>query len=509
MVSLTRIAVLALLLSHPLRSASAECFEIDLVDSVTGRGVPLVELETVDHVRYITDSGGRVALCETGYLGQTVFFYVRSHGYEFPKDGFGIAGARIQVLPGRKETLKIVCQNIAERLYRNTGQGIYRDTILLSQKAPISQPLVNAQVAGQDSIQRALYNGKIYWFWGDTLRVSYPLGNFRMSGAVSELPSQGGLDPVMGVDLRYFSDAEGFARGMFPLEPKGDLIWADGFMVLPDGSGRDRMIAHYLRLKGLGQSLGSGLAIYNDAKEQFEQLATLDLKEQWRFPHGHPISITNAGSRYFYFGAAFPTVRVRASTNDVLSSSAYEAFTCLADGTTPEKPLVHRDPTGRLIYRWTKEASPATPTEEKKLIAAGLIRAEEAHFQPVDVQNGSVIQIHAGTVAWNPWRERWILIAVQQGGTSMLGEVWYSEAEELTGPWRKARKIVTHDQYSFYNPAHHPFFDQDGGRIIYFEGTYTADFSGNTCPTPRYNYNQVMYRLDLSDPRLKPVVEEK
>ena len=49
---------------------------------------------------------------------------------------------------------------------------------------------------------------------------------------------------------------------------------------------------------------------------------------------------------------------------------------------------------------------------------------------------------------------------------------------------------------------HQPYFDQDGGRTIYFEGTYTHTFSGNSDQTPRYDYNQIMYRLDLADPRL-------
>ena len=66
-----------------------------------------------------------------------------------------------------------------------------------------------------------------------------------------------------------------------------------------------------------------------------------------------------------------------------------------------------------------------------------------------------------------------------------------------------ARKIVTHDKYSFYNPKQHPMFDADQGRTIFFEGTYTNMFSGNPDRTPRYNYNQVMYKLDLSDPQLK------
>jgi len=50
---------------------------------------------------------------------------------------------------------------------------------------------------------------------------------------------------------------------------------------------------------------------------------------------------------------------------------------------------------------------------------------------------------------------------------------------------------------------HHSYFDAEGGRIIYFEGTYTHTFSGNPVPTPRYDYNQIMYRLDLADERLR------
>jgi hypothetical protein len=100
------------------------------------------------------------------------------------------------------------------------------------------------------------------------------------------------------------------------------------------------------------------------------------------------------------------------------------------------------------------------------------------------------------------------MIGLQGEGSSFLGEVWYAEAKQPTGPWRAAKKIVTHIKYSFYNPAHHPFFDQEGGKLIYFEGTYATTFSGAEVGTPRYEYNQIMYRLDLSDPRLKPVQSE-
>src|SRR4051812_3156207 len=38
--------------------------EIRVIDSATGRGVPLVELETVNGVKFVTDNAGRVAFQE-------------------------------------------------------------------------------------------------------------------------------------------------------------------------------------------------------------------------------------------------------------------------------------------------------------------------------------------------------------------------------------------------------------------------------------------------------------
>ena len=95
------------------------------------------------------------------------------------------------------------------------------------------------------------------------------------------------------------------------------------------------------------------------------------------------------------------------------------------------------------------------------------------------------------------------MIGVQQYGSSFLGEVWYAGSDRVVGPWTDARKIATHHKYSFYNPKQHPFFDKHGGRVVFFEGTYATTFSGNGQPTPRYNYNQVMYKLDLSHPELR------
>ena len=86
-------------------------------------------------------------------------------------------------------------------------------------------------------------------------------------------------------------------------------------------------------------------------------------------------------------------------------------------------------------------------------------------------------------------------------------EVCHCHHSQPEGPYSKAVKIVHHDQYNFYNVATHTFFDQEGGRVIYLEGTYTDSFSGATEKTPRYNYNQVMYRVRLDDSRLRGAQE--
>ena len=164
-------------------------------------------------------------------MDQTVFFHVKSDGYEFAKDAFGIQGKALPIKAGGKATLRIKRLNIAERLYRITGGDIYRDSVLLGEKPPPQMPLLNGLVFGSDSVENAVHHSKIYWFWGDTNKPAYPLGLFDVPGATSLLPDSGGLDPAKGIDLHYFTDDKGFARAMAKMEGKGPT-WIDGLVVV-------------------------------------------------------------------------------------------------------------------------------------------------------------------------------------------------------------------------------------------------------------------------------------
>ena len=497
---------------------STRYFKIVVADQQTGRGVPLVELETVNNIRYVTDSNGIVAFFEPGLMDKRVFFHVRSHGYEFPKDGFGIPGKALQVTPGGSARLSIKRINIAQRLYRVTGGGIYRDSVLVGHPVPITKPLINAQVLGQDSVLSAVYRGKIYWFWGDTNRPAYPLGNFHAPGATSDLPAEGGLDPEVGVNLSYFLDPQGFlgekdfARPTAAMPGEGPT-WLDGLVTLPDETGRQQMFARYVKVKKPMQIYQQGLVRFNDQTKRFEKLEEFDLNAPL-FPQGHPLKHTVDGVEYVYFANPYPLVRVRATAEEYQRLSSYEAFTCLKPGSRIDDPKVDRGndrdaEDGSLRYSWKKDTPVVGSLEQAKLVQAGHLKREEALMQMRDRDTKKPVLAHRSSVYWNRYRNKWVMIVTQSMGTSMLGEVWFSEADAPQGPWVDAIKVVTHEKYSFYNPKQHPMLEKDNGRTIFFEGTYVTTFSGNSQKTPRYDYNQIMYKLDLSDPRLAMPAEPR
>jgi hypothetical protein len=125
------------------------------------------------------------------------------------------------------------------------------------------------------------------------------------------------------------------------------------------------------------------------------------------------------------------------------------------------------------------------------------MKPHEGLIQLRDFWTAAPIAPFGATVEWNSYRKRWIMLV--QGRP---GEIWYAEGDTPLGPWVYSTKVVMHDRYAFYLPVQHPFFAQQNGRLIYFEATYTDFFSDTPARTPRYDYNQIMYRLALDDARL-------
>lgn len=488
---------------------SREYFTIRVVDEQTGRGVPLVELKTTNEVSYYTDSNGIVAFFEPGLMDQAVHFTIRSDGYEFPEDSFGIRGAALHVARGGSAVLKVHRTSIAERLYRLTGEGIYRDSVLVGAQVPIKNPVLNGQVMGQDGGLAIPWRGKIFWFWGDTARPSYPLGNFGTTGGTSEWPSKGGLDPNVGVDLHYFVDETGFTRPMLPSEnfPGPGPRWMGGLKIVDDGDGRERLVADYMRVDQTMARYESGIAIWNDKTDTFERLVQFGAQDTM-VPACTGGQVTRVRlpvkGDYDYQGTVPPLCRVRADLAHVKDLSGYEGFSPLLAGTRYAKDgsTLDRDGQGRLRFGWKAGTPPLTAAQERDLIAAGKMTASEGFFQLRSVDSDKTVLPGPGSVEWNAFRRRWVTIVKEDEGIANHGTLWFAEADTPLGPWVYAKQILRHEYYNFYNPIQHAFFDEDNGRSIFFEGTYADSFDAGGPITPRYNYNEILYRLDLGDPRL-------
>lgn len=276
-------------------------FAIEVVDAQTGRGIPLVELRTVHEVLYVTDSNGLVALREPSFMGRQVFFHLKSHGYEYPQDGFGYAGVQLTPEPGGSAMIKLKRTNIAQRLYRITGAGIYRDSVMLGKPSPLNRPVLNAQVLGSDSTINAVYRDRIYWFWGDTNRLSYPLGNFHVPGATSRLPEDEGLDPSVGIDLQYYEGGDGFARPTAQLPGPGPT-WLSSLVVLTDRNGDERLYAFYVKVRKFLEVYQWGLVRFEDESKRFVKVAVFPLDSPIRPDGAHCVrNVEKDGVEYVYF----------------------------------------------------------------------------------------------------------------------------------------------------------------------------------------------------------------
>lgn len=514
-------------------------FKIRVVDSRTGRGIPLAKLETTNATVYYTDSNGYVAYYEPGLMDGDVFFYVSAHGYRFNESTFGFVGKTITATPGGEFTLQMDRINIAERIYRLTGQGIYSDTVALGIEAPIKNPVINGEVMTSDETHAIEYRGSIYWVFNDTSIPSDKSGSVRVTGATSKLPSNGGLDPKVGVNLEYFTESDGVTAKSIFQKKDGDPEKASlsGLMVVKDKDGNEKLLAYYELSDDKGNVLERGVTVFDDEKKEFSQRVVLEsnngspVKNIWNSPFGQAVKYTDEGKDYYLltkFGDyTWPVVRVPATFEAVTDLSQYESFSPYKEGTTKAdisrfhsqlsaaksknetikgaawlSDYLEFDSSSNLKFGWKKNTEPLTVENEKKLIDYGLVDSQDAFFQIKG--DNKVLNLQEVTVQYNEHRKAWVLIGLELDGTSMSGEVWFSEAKSPVGPWTNAKKVVTHDNYSLLNLFQYPFFSEDGGKAIYFDGTYTLRGVKKieVHPTPKYEDNRIMYRLDLTDYRL-------
>lgn len=435
--------------------ADAAPSRIEIVEAGSGWPVSLVELRTTHQARFVSDNAGVIALDAPELMGRETWFDVFGHGYEVAKDGFGYRGVRLTPEPGKTLRVEVRRTIIAKRLGRITGAGLFAE----SQKLGRELDWPESGVFGCDSIQNAVHRGRMFWLWGDTTLANYPLGIFDASSATSMIQPVKSFEPPVRLKLDYFTNDKGMPRAVAKMPGRGPT-WLTGYVSLPDKNGTPHLVASYSKINPPLDAYEFGLCVWDEATANFEPLRVLWTKSKKTparppVPEGHPVLWKdNSGREWVLFGDPFPRLRCPATFEGWQNSNTWEVL-------TPQATL--------------------------------------------DSFAGQTVKPHSGSIAWNPWRQRWVTVFMESfGKPSAFGELWYAEASAPTGPWGKAVKILSHDNYTFYNPRLHPEFTPTNSPVLLFEGTYTQTFADRPHPTPRYDYNQILYRLDLDDAALRP-----
>ncbi|TWT91513.1 hypothetical protein [Stieleria varia] len=426
-------------------------FRISIVDESNGWPVPLVELRTTHSVRFISDNAGVIAFDLPELMGVETWFHVVGHGYSVAADGFGYRGVKLTPRPGESAVVKVKRELPAKRLGRITGGGLFAE----SQKLGEQLDWTEQGILGCDSVQNAIHAGKLYWGWGDTVLPNYPLGRFHMLGATTSLSPLETLQPSIRLRYDYVTDEKGVPDNVAQM-PGAGPTWLSGYVSLADAAGQNHLVATYSKIRPPLEEYERGLCQWDEDAERFVKTKTLWSRTQQNrkplaAPQGHAVLWTDqAGQRWVLFGDPFPSLRCHADLESWSDPNRWQVL-------TPQRDVPQKG-------------------------------------------SADTVVPHRGAIAFSKYRKCWITVFTQMGGeSSTLGEIWFAESDSPTGPWRDAVKVVTHDKYTFYNPQLHPEFTDPESPILLFEATFTHTFSKTKTPTPRHDYNQVLYRLDLNE----------
>ncbi|RYD19084.1 MAG: hypothetical protein EOP88_20295 [Verrucomicrobiaceae bacterium] len=423
---------------------AVEPCRIEIVDKQNGWPVPLVELRSVHDSLHVSDNLGLVAIDDPDLLDREVYFHVKGHGYGLQKDGFGFEGVRATLKAGGKFRIELERRNLAKRLGRLTGAGLFAE----GQKLGIAPLLPEGGVFGCDTVLTATVGDRIFSLWGDTMLPGYPLGIYHSTAATTPLQPLKKFEPPIAMPYTLFRDKEGKPRGVAKLPGDGPT-WLGAMVAFPN----KQLGATWSKIRNHVEEYEVGICIWDVKTQNFVSEKTIWKTADGQKPlllRGHPVRWKDPqGKSWLLFGDPFPEAR------------------CPDDFESWKNPAT-----------WEKVERAAAPKSA----------------------SGEEIKPHRGAIAWSEYKKRWVTIFTQQWGKpSALGEIWYAESVSPLGPWEKGTKVLTHDNYTFYNPRIQFDMMPEKAPFILFEGTYTAEFADHAQKTPRYNYNQILYRLDLDD----------
>ena len=529
-------------------------FRIAVVDGATRRGVPLVLLRTGDFVQQYSDSAGNVAFFEPGLMDQPVWFSVLADGYNLSSratdnptaqaysDGYD-SGVVLTTTSGGSATVVLDRLQHAERVYRLTGGGIYRDSVLTGDHAAIPPSAVPRAVIdgasgsiGQDTLMLAPYKGQLIWLFGDTVCPRSARQNncngtgMYTVGARSCLPGGGpaaaaNCDPAAPPALQYFGEESppGFhhPHPIAPIPPLSQNTWIAALATIDAGTPQEALFGAYYKNPGDGAEPGSaaqGMARWDDESqtlikhgEEWPRNASLSLNGVHAVQRLSPADAARL-PKYVWFCNGAVNSRVLADAASMSSYSSFESLPRLGLGATEWhcQTVNWNVATGRYVCMGTAAVNSASDVQSIAF----------SHSLRGPYVNGSVSRNSFPSFATSSLPPPPLLSAPPSPRPSPM---LLSSLVLTYAGWRLAvlQVVSTHNASgsSCYNALHMPHLDLSNGTIFY-ACTYTSMWSNNrtlgpnlwsTClfgsrlgsgqgcapVAPRYEYNNLVYRVDL------------
>lgn len=489
-------------------------------------GIPLVLFRTAgNYISLFTDSAGNAAFNEPGLMDGPLFFNVLADGYEIdPSPSVEIyelpydSGVVLNVSKYGSAKVLMRRTQMAARLYRLTGSGLYRDSVLTNASGDIPDSIISScreviddvGVLGQDTVMTGTYKGKVFWFFGDTTCQRSARQNncedygMYTVGATSCVPqSNGKCKANEPPGLKYFSSQEGgflHVKPMAPdIAPYEQNTWIAAVMVFTNSNGEEVMYSNYMKNPGDGENAGSiqsGMAKWNDALEVFEATSSWPL--DIAFLNGvHTMQLlgedVNADGYVYMSGG----LRVLATEETVIEYTSYQQYNL----------DTHM---WEYLYAGLGRLGEGNSTTAKHVGAT--TRKIKLHLTSLLPSSWSV-----ASVEWSEYVGMYVVL----GNGGMHGGIYLAVGPRVTGPWSKGVLVASHNTSgtSCYNQVLLPHLFRDNGRYIQFACTFTAmwsdtdnefsDSSWSTClfgmndgancanTVPRYEYNNLVYEVDV------------
>ena len=447
-----------------------EYFGVRVVDSSSGRGIPAARVSVLHWLDQWSDSLGYVAFQEPALATPTQLFVT------VESDNYDKLAVSLNASLGRSLSLQLRRQLPAERLYRVTGPGIFRDAVLLGAKLPPAAAAVAASdsdlshgIAGQDAMISAQFRDKIVLSFGDTRSASDGAGQTMTSNALAPTQAFSRERILDGLPLSYSLSPSGETRPSLPLHVSERSVCEFGMPFARKGTNdssveigalsatsRGLFVVFTKRPRGnMGPSWADcttccwGIARYDIDTRVYRPQVLFPLKSPMfgRVTASQSLVTTEDGVERIYFTVQKPIVRVAVSA--IANLSAFE------------------------------EVAVASP------------------FTDQDINRAAVTHVASAG----------LFVMIAEGREPRMGDILAATAKSLAGPWsslcRIASSNLTHN--ALYNPSIHTTINGSSGAEIIWSATLSDGYTTNSVhkqdglTVPRYNYEVIMHRVRLDD----------